>query len=687
MTFSVSPGSRWRAALFSAVAVSPFFGPSPVLGSEQPSKGALIVDAAPLLGDRAQVSNGWYGYLVQVENPTGTRLSGELSVRENVSYMRTDGATLLRTTFSIEAGQTAMFELPVHGYLGQQVRIELTDESGKLLGASEALHQSTGEAILLDLTQPSRIAKGFAPRGWAQPPASLFSAGVPPTVQSFAVSTPRVEKKSGQLLIPTHAAAYAAATLVLVESEALGALPDAQLHALSGWVLAGGTLAVAVTRDEDLTGKLLPRFVGAPIQSGDASKRIEPVATRVVSNDSATLGTGGTETQSRVASKELTLALADYSGGNLFPTPYGAYANYGMGEVHLLAFNPNREPFLGDPWVEFKLTDLLERALQRKTLVASPFGRLDHGDWRVQEIKRSLDPNVGNQWVIAVSALLLVLYAIGAGPINFQQAQKAHTPLKALLRLPIIAGITFAMILALGWVSKGGRSRARHLTLVEAGAGMERASAVRFRAFYGATASQLSVGPKEQGHLLDVSQYANPAERTMRVERDGLRVEGFSARPWETIVIREDGFVGLGDGIALLDMGEDIGIKNRSGRDLAGVLLRRPDGQLHFIDRVVDQAEVLASSGDLLSGGFPPTGFPASLQLSLFRTEIDKVVPGLTQALEAWGTLGDGVDFWPRGVPVLMAQWVGGEGEILDSGYAIDSDRVVLRVVGFGGSP
>ena len=75
------------------------------------------------------------------------------------------------------------------------------------------------------------------------------------------------------------------------------------------------------------------------------------------------------------------------------------------------------------------------------------------------------------------------------------------------------------------------------------------------------------------------------------------------------------------------------------------------------------------------------------MQLSAYRSRIEKVVPGLMQALEAWSNIGDGTDFWPSGVPVLMAQWVGGEGDASDSGYPIETDRVVLRIAGFGGAP
>ena len=41
----------------------------------------------------------------------------------------------------------------------------------------------------------------------------------------------------------------------------------------------------------------------------------------------------------------------------------------------------------------------------------------------------------------------------------------------------------------------------------------------------------------------------------------------------------------------------------------------------------------------------------------------------------------------PDDVPVLIAQLDGGEGRLKDTGYEIDRDRVIVRVVGFGGVP
>jgi hypothetical protein len=38
-------------------------------------------------------------------------------------------------------------------------------------------------------------------------------------------------------------------------------------------------------------------------------------------------------------------------------------------------------------------------------------------------------------------------------------------------------------------------------------------------------------------------------------------------------------------------------------------------------------------------------------------------------------------------VPVLIGQLDGGEGRVSDSGLRLDSDRLLVRVVGYGGRP
>ena len=60
---------------------------------------------------------------------------------------------------------------------------------------------------------------------------------------------------------------------------------------------------------------------------------------------------------------------------------------------------------------------------------------------------------------------------------------------------------------------------------------------------------------------------ARPGRRSRR--RAARR---FRAKPWQTVVVREDGFIPLGAGVSIVqEPGGDIAIRNRAGRDLIGV--------------------------------------------------------------------------------------------------------------------
>lgn len=669
---------------------SPAASPSVVSEPAKPVKPGrgLNLAAAPLLGSEAQTQSGWFGYLVQIENPLPQAFAGELYVAENPQPWVTARPTLsnafLKTSFAVDAGQTVTLELPVHGYQGHEVRIVATAEDGTVLGQTTASHSTAGDAMLFDLSTPSRIAKGLT--GSTVTVSSGGGSG-PPTAMTLAASTPATDAVSGEQLLPTYAAGYAGATLVLAESEGLNQLNDARQIALAGWVLAGGTLAVAVTRPEDLRSGALPRFAGGELTQVEVPRSVSTIATSYVPSDSAPIGSGTLDMKTSIAREEIRKELVGYEGGNLEPTAWGAVASYGLGQVHLLAFDPNRAPFLGDTWSEFKLRGLIEHALARRSLTVSPFAVQDPSDWRSREVRRSLDPNVGNHWVIVFSAVLLIAYAIVAGPVNFQWAGRAGTPLKALRRLPVLSLIAFMAILLLGWVSKGGRSRARHLTLVEAGAGMGRATAVRYRAFYAASNDNLSIGVAEQGHVLDLVNAEGQQQRTLHVDRSGFRIEDVASRPWETLLVREDGFINVGQGVAMQERGDDLLVTNRTGRDLAAALVMRPDGTLFLHQKIKDREAVLASEGQRQTGVTRSATPPRPLPLWQLNTELDTIAPGLGTALEAWNTMTDAGDWWPDNTPVLIAQWVGGEGVLMDSGYRIDSDRVVIRVVGFGGQP
>jgi hypothetical protein len=75
------------------------------------------------------------------------------------------------------------------------------------------------------------------------------------------------------------------------------------------------------------------------------------------------------------------------------------------------------------------------------------------------------------------------------------------------------------------------------------------------------------------------------------------------------------------------------------------------------------------------------------LYAALLATELDRASEGLSTAWAAVEEAAADVDFWLDDVPVLIAALDGGEGKTRDSGFDVDVDRALVRVVGWGGVP
>src|SRR5262249_50250973 len=138
---------------------------------------------------------------------------------------------------------------------------------------------------------------------------------------------------------------------------------------------------------------------------------------------------------------DVAKALSGYSGGNLAGSLYGSSAFYGLGELHLLAFDPTRKPAADDPWVQARMVDLARRAFDRQSLmIFKQGGEADSSG--LGQIRQELDPNESSRWSIAAATVLLCIYAAIAGPLNFSLAAKKGKPLRALWHLPVLAAVT-----------------------------------------------------------------------------------------------------------------------------------------------------------------------------------------------------------------------------------------------------
>jgi len=243
---------------------------------------------------------------------------------------------------------------------------------------------------------------------------------------------------------------------------------------------------------------------------------------------------------------------------------------------------------------------------------------------------------------------------------------------------------------ALGSLGRGVKGRARRLTLVEAGAGMSRAAATRFRGLYASSARERTVQASARGNVLDVAGDAEQTGRRLVVDRDGARLASLRGRPWEVVVVEEDGFMELGGGVSLLlALDGGVTIKNRLGRDLVGVILM-PGGvrSARFFIRIKDGESVAENVGQKLSITRSGSFGRSSLNLELGKDQLESSSKGLSSAWDAIeAATTRNIDFWPDDVPVLLGQLDGGEGKLTDSGFPLEVDRTLLRVVGVGGVP
>lgn len=679
-----------------SVAVGLFLGALATTADAQQKAKGLHIEAAPLLGTGSPAVDGWSSTLVRLENSDSAPISGTLDLVSRVGWGRsTQSEGTTRAPFSVPAKGRVVLQLPAQSVGGAppELKVRAFDGSGRLLAEAQVGEQRPPDPLLLDLSVPSRTAPALRSLSIVLRHGSYGNYSTP----LLNVTSPHLNPATGDPILPDLSAGYTSADVVLASGRQLATLEPPQTQALADWVLAGGTLALSLDRPEDLRSPLIERLVGGPPVSASPPAELGKEAVFVLPSDSMLPGpplngprVRGSLARRRIApSSESRDKLVGFSGGNLHDSPFGATASYGLGEVHLLPFQPNAEPFVNDPWVHHKLADLVRHAAERRATIA-----LRHGeglpDTRLNAIRRNLDPNEGTRWTVIVSALLLLLYAALAGPLNFHLASRRGRPLRALVYLPLWAGGALGAIVLLGTLGRGVEGRARRLTLIETGAGMSRASATRFRGLYASSASELVVRASSHNAVLDVHGDAEETGRVLVVDRDGARLEGLRAQPWEVVMVREDGFVDIGGGVSLVrDQDGSIAVKNRTARDLVGALLMVPGENAVYFRRIKDGERVSARSGEVIYGTRPTYGFGspnAALGSGNFRSRLDADVAGLGSAWAALeASVGASVDWWPAQAPVLIAQLDGGEGKTVDSGLEVDQDRVLIRVVGHGG--
>ena len=669
----------------------------------KPAPPAAIVEIDPALsfptGAEKVVAPGWNEVLVRVQERQGHALRGQARVTVR-KWVRDAVEVTATAPFAVPPRGAVSLLLPIEVQTDASVSVEVRDDDGRLLGEATLQPLRLSNVIVAELSDPPSLRASIGGAGVSTNllPPSFLRHG-PSAAVNIAVTAPRVDPASGDPILPDRASAYGPVDAVVARSDLLVKLGRTEVDALAGYVLAGGTLAIAITRPEDLQSPTIEAFVGGAITKQAASAE----ALRELSRGTPGPAEGAHLTPWAPRASDATQkTLVGFGGGNLHGSPYGSSAAYGLGEVHLLAFDPTSRPASEDPWALSRVIDVARRGFDRRAglVLRSP---RDVAGFDATQVRKQLDPNEGSGWSIAIAALILCVYALLAGPLNYARAGKSGKPLRALVRLPIFALVAFAAVVGVGVASKGVRGRSRRLTLVEAGAGMTVGGARRFRGFFSPRSDRFVVRATDRASVVTMSNDDGASQRErLVVDREGTRLVDVAALPWQTLVVREEGAVSLGEGIAITPDGADVDVTNRSGRNLRGAILRLPSGKFIYLGNVPDGAKVSSRSGRRVDATTAGEAWVRSVEgvtpktpgvLRQHRLDADDLggvldvdAPGLAHAWEALEASGGGdVDWFPDGAPVLIGQLDGGEGKRTDAGLRLESDRLLVRVLGFGG--
>jgi len=551
--------------------------------------GDVDLKVSPLLGVEAPSEHGWQAYVVRLRGSAAKPVRGTVELGDGAG-----GTT--RAPFAVGPGEQVTLELYGHDSFGKGLTVIARGESGEVLALYRVGSSRSDGPLLLDLGRTGRLEVALrGERLAAHRALHAWAAGTP---LDLVVTHVEVDARSGEPVLPERGLVYDNATVVLVRSDALIAMPESRARALFDWIVAGGSLAVSVAAPGDLEHARLVELFGGPVSLETATALAQPASFEIAEPDNAPAVAASASVAVRVAPGEQVAAkLTAVKGGGLTPSRWGSSHAYGLGEVHALAFDPTASDSVDDPWVRRSMVELVRTAWDRRAPIAVA-GEAAFDEGHTETARRTLDPNEGSRWTIWVSAIVLVLYALLAGPLSFRRAARRGTPLRAFVELPLWSFGAAILIVLAGAIAKGGRSRARRLSFMEVAAGERRAAILRFRALFASSAGSLGVKALDPSSLLDVAGRAPDVTRTLSLGRRTAELVDMHGRPWETVLVREDGYIDLDGAVRFVDAGGDVRIENGLGRDLVGVVARAGGGDLRYFARIPHGTITALSAGD-----------------------------------------------------------------------------------------
>ncbi len=640
--------------------------------------------------------------VVSIQNGGGRRRQGTIRITSTAMNPSVPG-TRASAAFDVAEGADVTIRVPVFAVENTDVVVE--SEGNQLF--QQEFHSSPEQASRVfdahDVPRLRAILENL--------PMNLTTVATPgpyspyspaPTAGGLRIRVvpamyPRGAATDSGRVFPSRVATWHGMHVVFMPTSRLRSISADEFAALQGFTLAGGSLALSVSRPEDLEHERVVSLIGArAVETAPANE-----LTRAFPKPF--LQTPEYIKYDKVTSRRDEVVLHGYAGGNLAPSLYGSSAPFGLGQVTLLSFDLDNAVHVDDPWVGIRLLELVRQSYERRQQgtsgMGSPSGGVPGMGFRPDDesIPRLLEGSTSLRWFAITVSLLLCAYGALAGPVLFSQGKKRGDLLLPLKLLPVVSLAAFAIIVVLGALTKG-RGKSSRLLYVETGAGMSMGVGARYRGFFTPSSEDIEVGCSgRQNHL--AAPYLTGKSANLAIDGERLRIDDFESQPSQTVIVREDGVFDLGGSVSITRSASGfITVDNRTPHELTDVLLKSDSDDWYFTRSIAagasfDTAEGPSNDRNLKewASRIPPGRVRPFEDYSfdaIFYQEgrEEEMLTGtIWKALD--GANPDPKKWLPPGTPVVLARVVEQKPADKDSGLSIGSSAFVLRVVGFGAAP
>ena len=486
---------------------------------------AFVPSPASAQGVELAIRNGFNTdasafVLVDVVNRSSREIRGtlELTVDENSGGQRfrigADVPPRDRRTFQFETGFPS-------GFLKARLR-----ENERVVGEVESWHGGNAESIVV-LADPPRVQAST--NGLTGSRENSYGP------EAFDYVTGTVDfDGAGDPIVPRRVEGWRGVGLVVATVRELERLDGAQQEALRQHLFSGGRILISPSTPEEVRAASVQRLAG----------------------------------DVRVEGEVLT------SSGALWqPEYFGGGRALGFGYVWLCNKDINAPTAVGSTRVQ----ELLRRLALRAPTVTPQlplYGGESTNNWEsrhsFRELRAALDPNASFRPALGLVAVLLLIYVLAVGPLNFRFVQKRGNPTLALITTPILSFGCLVLMLLVGFIGKGVTMRHRSITWVESLAGESQGIRRTYRGLYSTRPATFDL----ESH--GVARFAGDSSVMLTHDIGPAGEEtlaGIRSSLWSTTLLREEEIVSVGRVDLSLVGGEVQSVTNGGEEVLFGGLI------------------------------------------------------------------------------------------------------------------